>query len=837
MDEINQYLNEILTVDNDSFLDVDQLISPGVYQSSKLRFSTLNSLITGNNIGNSNQVSTDNVRTFSLIGDLETDQFVFKNDSGFNSLTINGAGDVFNKGALNTGGDTFFGFNSGRTSSAGNNTGFGDGALENITTGTRVTALGKDAGKRIANGGTNSTSSTSVYLGFDTRSFAENQNNEIVIGYSAVSRGSNTAVFGTAATLNNFFFGDMNITSLAGVGDRNIVADFTGKLKIGGSSDLVIHAANLAAFPGTGENNVVYIADDSDFMYIWDADLSIYKKVGNEDIFASNGQLADDVRTLSLLQDSASSNLNFLNATGNSILKLDGARNIFADSIKAPAGLIYSLKINEDGLISSALDSVVDTYVDGASFNDLTNVLTLTHNSFAPNVTVDLSSLLGPSIYTDNGIIPANTIATLTDTLTFGGNGTVAVSGTGKLQAGVWEAKTQSGLATMGYIGSSLTNYGFLQTSAGLTAINAAASETLDFRIGNSVKYQVVSNELRGNSSLGMKFSLYSETGGINQNGIGFQGSLFQNIVALNSVNFTWGYGTSASLTRLMTLTGAGNLGVGIIAPTARLHIKGEALGNSLVLEDSLNSSWFTADDSRHIGHNALPSASMQYRLQGDGSGYGFRVDGTNSSAHYGSNGGGNLAAFYCFNFNAATGVWIEGNPAATASRIGGRFHVYGTNTAKNTALSLRAEGGVGDMAVDIISGGISMRSGFNYGANSTVTQKGSDGALTFTNALWNGASTVARNFDIQAIASSTVNELTALTFKYNGNEALIINSDLNLGISGGSDFQDGKKVVSIPNAGTVPTTNPSGGGILYVEAGALKYRGSSGTVTNIALA
>jgi hypothetical protein len=34
---------------------------------------------------------------------------------------------------------------------------------------------------------------------------------------------------------------------------------------------------------------------------------------------------------------------------------------------------------------------------------------------------------------------------------------------------------------------------------------------------------------------------------------------------------------------------------------------------------------------------------------------------------------------------------------------------------------------------------------------------------------------------------------------------------------------------------GTAPTANLSGGGVLYVEAGALKYRGSSGTITTIA--
>lgn len=47
----------------------------------------------------------------------------------------------------------------------------------------------------------------------------------------------------------------------------------------------------------------------------------------------------------------------------------------------------------------------------------------------------------------------------------------------------------------------------------------------------------------------------------------------------------------------------------------------------------------------------------------------------------------------------------------------------------------------------------------------------------------------------------------------------------------------DSKGVVFVANAGTVPSANPTGGGYLYVDAGALKYRGSSGTVTTIAAA
>jgi hypothetical protein len=45
-----------------------------------------------------------------------------------------------------------------------------------------------------------------------------------------------------------------------------------------------------------------------------------------------------------------------------------------------------------------------------------------------------------------------------------------------------------------------------------------------------------------------------------------------------------------------------------------------------------------------------------------------------------------------------------------------------------------------------------------------------------------------------------------------------------------------GSKVLFIAN-GTAPTSNPSGGGVLYVENGALKYRGSSGTQTTLAAA
>lgn len=67
----------------------------------------------------------------------------------------------------------------------------------------------------------------------------------------------------------------------------------------------------------------------------------------------------------------------------------------------------------------------------------------------------------------------------------------------------------------------------------------------------------------------------------------------------------------------------------------------------------------------------------------------------------------------------------------------------------------------------------------------------------------------------------------------YGSTEALRLNSSGNLGLGTSSFGTSAAKVIGIAN-GTAPTTSPAGMGQLYVEAGALKYRGSSGTVTTL---
>lgn len=114
--------------------------------------------------------------------------------------------------------------------------------------------------------------------------------------------------------------------------------------------------------------------------------------------------------------------------------------------------------------------------------------------------------------------------------------------------------------------------------------------------------------------------------------------------------------------------------------------------------------------------------------------------------------------------------------------------------------------------------------------------------ANTFTSATnfeaftvdWQTTSNVCRVGTIKGSGGGTARALSLITdatvravF-----EATTYNTTL---LAAAGSYGSGSGVLFLGNATTAPTTDPTGGGILYVEAGALKYRGSSGTVTTIA--
>jgi hypothetical protein len=119
----------------------------------------------------------------------------------------------------------------------GSNVAIGRNALGSNSTGITNTALGTfaglnstsnsnlffgfNAGRFIADGVTaNTLSSSSIFIGTDTRPNADNQGNQIVIGHVAIGLGNNTTVIGNASTTFGRWFGNLLVGSSSNSGQQ-----------------------------------------------------------------------------------------------------------------------------------------------------------------------------------------------------------------------------------------------------------------------------------------------------------------------------------------------------------------------------------------------------------------------------------------------------------------------------------------------------------------------------------------------------------------------------------------------------------------------------------------
>jgi hypothetical protein len=446
------------------------------------------------------------------------------------------------------------------------------------------------------------------------------------------------------------------------------------------------------------------------------------------------------------------------------------------------------------------------------------------------------SGTSGNGIYSGSGVIPSTTTATMTDTFAFNnGGGSIVTFGGSGASSGLLELEVPTGSNTSiamyeNRVGGASTgdsqNLNFyFNDSLGAKTLGASIIARVEgsptagdvkngltmngaFKVQENERILITPNaltaaatahvEIRGDGTT-PNTGLLVKSGGATASQIPFWvqssttslsyidgvGKWFHNVSQISTADFNARGLTDVNL--LYVDASVDRIGIGEATPDAKLHIVGNgstSATSSFLIQDSGLSPMFEMSDDGHIAQNTTPSTTIQNYLLGDSSAYGFRVDGTNTSAHYGSNGGGNTAAFYCFNFDATSGVQIEGNTAITSNRTGGRFHVYGANTGQNNGITIRSENGASNsFGIELISGRQIFRSGNNYGATSTLTQKGSDGALQFNSSLWNGASASNFLFEIQSVASTVTNELTNLDFFYDGTEVLSITSNEQVGI------------------------------------------------------
>jgi hypothetical protein len=108
-----------------------------------------------------------------------------------------------------------YGYSNLYTSVGSRNTSIGSAAFYSLSSGDDNSSIGYNSGRYLLDGATaNTTANQSVFIGSATRSFANNQTNEIVIGYNAGGKGTNTIVLGNTSITDTYITaGKLNLSA------------------------------------------------------------------------------------------------------------------------------------------------------------------------------------------------------------------------------------------------------------------------------------------------------------------------------------------------------------------------------------------------------------------------------------------------------------------------------------------------------------------------------------------------------------------------------------------------------------------------------------------------
>jgi len=181
--------------------------------------------------------------------------------------------------------------------------------------------------------------------------------------------------------------------------------------------------------------------------------------------------------------------------------------------------------------------------------------------------------------------------------------------------------------------------------------------------------------------------------------------------------------------------------------------------------------------------------------------------------------------------------TWVPG----TVNSFVAAGDLSGNNTTQ-TVVSLTGSGGIVTTTAALTFGAIPATSGdirlSSSGGNGEWLSFSYNGGTTYP-ALQLGSGQVILG-DVNFVtringAALTLYAASSPTYIYGtGVLGLTLNaSGLQIG-AGAVDLGGGVGVIGIDDAGTVPTTNPTGGVVLYSESGILKYRNSSGSITSL---
>ena len=174
--------------------------------------------------------------------------------------------------------------------------------------------------------------------------------------------------------------------------------------------------------------------------------------------------------------------------------------------------------------------------------------------------------------------------------------------------------------------------------------------------------------------------------------------------------------------------------------------------------------------------------------------------------------------------------IYLLGTGVTPVTAAGGAYLAVNAPTGFTGSLLELRQNGV--IRTSVTSGGTlsTVNVGNTTSSNNALIALNTTGLVLSRNVADSSPALVVQQ--LNAISTGDV-----LQVKNSAGTLLAVAQNGNIGIGATPPFGGGAGVIGIKTATTLPTTNPVGGGVLYVDAGALKYRGTSGTVTTVAAA
>lgn len=176
-------------------------------------------------------------------------------------------------------------------------------------------------------------------------------------------------------------------------------------------------------------------------------------------------------------------------------------------------------------------------------------------------------------------------------------------------------------------------------------------------------------------------------------------------------------------------------------------------------------------------------------------------------------------------------------------------FQVDASTASSATGVKVKSAAAAGGLALSVISSGTNEALTIDAKGSGTITLGGtSTGAVIvgrrLTSATHYGGTVLAATA-METFANTTLGGVLAgfgtthdasLLNRAGSAVVGVVSNSLSVMLGGMASVNSSSGNVGIVNS-SAPTGNPSGGGFLWVESGALKFRGSAGTVTTVALA